>query len=62
MNAKEKYLNLKDSWIKARGEERDSVQHELDQFFASLTEEEKNLVSEAVSEDFARLHKVAGKV
>lgn len=59
MNVKEKYFSLKDAWMKAQGEQRNAAQRELDRFFASLTEEEKLQVSEAVSADFARLHKVA---
>ena len=57
MGVKEDYFRLKEQWIKARGDERDAAQRELDAFFDSLSESDKELVNEAVSEDFARIHK-----
>lgn len=57
MRIKENYFRLKEQWIKARGIEREIAQHELDTFFESLNEEEKELVNEAIAEDFTRIHK-----
>jgi hypothetical protein len=57
MRVKENYFKLKEQWIQSQGPERDKAQRELDAFFKSLNEEEKELVNEAVAEDFVRIHK-----
>lgn len=57
MDVKKEYFKLKEQWVKTNGSERDEVQRKLDAFFDSLGEEEKELVNEAVTEDFARVHK-----
>ena len=59
MEAKEVYFRLKEQWIQSQGTERDHAQRELDAFFDSLTPEEKELVNEAIAEDFVRIrHKI----
>jgi hypothetical protein len=57
MKVKEDYFRLKEQWIQARGAEREIAQRKLDAFFESLNEEQKELVNEAITEDFSRMHK-----
>ncbi len=57
MGVKEEYFRLKEQWIQSRGAEREIAQHELDAFFNSLNDKEKELVNEAIAEDFERIHK-----
>jgi hypothetical protein len=55
MDAKTKFLNLKQAWVKANKTERLSIDKEIETFFASLSEEEKRMVNDAVSEDFSSM-------
>lgn len=55
MEAKDVYFRLKEQWIQSRGLERDNAQRELDSFFNSLTPKEKELVNEAIAEDFVHI-------
>ncbi|MDR0681884.1 MAG: DUF5053 domain-containing protein [Dysgonamonadaceae bacterium] len=57
MNAKTKFLNLKQAWVKAGAAERELIDKETETFFASLSEDEKIDVNEAVKEDFKAIHK-----
>jgi len=58
MNAKERFLKLKKSWIDANGNIslREEIDVEIDAFFDSLTEEQKKEVIEAVDDDFKAIH------
>jgi len=58
MNAKERFLKLKKSWIDASGNIslREEIDTEIDAFFDSLTEEQKKEVIEAVDDDFKAIH------
>jgi len=62
MNAKEKFLNLKKAWIKASTTEREAIDAQMDTLFASLTEEGKADVRDAVSDDFAALKNEAKEI
>jgi hypothetical protein len=53
MDAKTKFLQLKDEWKRAKGAEREKIDNEIDTFFASLSDNEKAEINTAVSEDFA---------
>jgi hypothetical protein len=57
MGVKEEYHKLKERWVHSEGSQRDEVQKELDAFFERLSDGEKALVNEAVSEDLMRIHK-----
>jgi hypothetical protein len=57
MDTKTKFLNLKQAWQKADEIERQSIDKEIDTFFASLSEEEKKEVCDAVSDDFSSIRK-----
>lgn len=57
MDVKETYRSLQQQWVKARGEERERVQQQLDSFFASLSEDEKESVCEAVSDNLNDIHR-----
>ena len=57
MVVKEEYLKLKEQWVNSPGIEREEINRRLDAFFESLGEAEKELVDEAVTEDFARIHR-----
>lgn len=61
MGVKEDYFKLKEQWIRTRGSERERAQAELDAFFDGLNAEERELVNEAVAEDFARIHQKVGE-
>ena len=52
---KGKFYELKYRWVKADEEGREQVNKELDSFFASLAEEDNELLLEAVQDDFARI-------
>jgi hypothetical protein len=57
MDAKEKFLQLKQQWIAAKGDEKDNVQKQFDDFFNSLSESDKEIVRAAVEQNFAEMHK-----
>lgn len=57
MDVKETYRSLQQQWVKARGEERERVQQQLDSFFVSLSEDEKKSVCEAVSDNLNDIHR-----
>lgn len=57
MDVKETYQNLQQQWIKARGEERERIQCQLENFFDSLSEDDKKSVCEAVSENLSDIHR-----
>lgn len=58
MDAKKEYFKLKEQWLKTSGFEREETERKLNAFFESLEETEKKLVNEAVTEDFAHIHKM----
>lgn len=58
MDVKEEYFRLKDLWIKSTGLERENAGKQLDVFMTSLSEEDKRLVTEAIADDFNRIHKI----
>jgi hypothetical protein len=59
MDAKTKFLELKEQWKKAADSERPAIEKETEIFLASLSEDEKNLVFDAIDEDFVSLHEKA---
>ena len=56
MDAKQKFLELKQAWVKANEDERQRIEKEQDAFFESLSEEQKKKVWEAIDEDFQAIH------
>lgn len=62
MDAKTKFLNLKQAWVKASDAERELIDKETEAFFASLSENEKKDVNEAVNEDFKNIHKEISEI
>nr|DAD79870.1 MAG TPA: protein of unknown function (DUF5053) [Siphoviridae sp. cthrG7] len=56
MGVKEEYFKLKEQWVSSRGSEREEIDRKLDAFLESLNQAEKELVNEAITEDFARIH------
>ena len=56
MDAKEKFLELKQAWKKADAEERQLIDKEMDVFFSDLSEEQKKQLCEAVEEDFKGMY------
>ncbi|WP_373249940.1 DUF5053 domain-containing protein [Bacteroides thetaiotaomicron] len=61
MGVKEEYFKLKELWVNSRGSEREEVDRKLDAFFESLDQVEKELVNEAITEDFVRIHEKIGE-
>ena len=57
MDAKVKFLELKQAWKKADETERRRIEQETDSFLESLSDKEKNAVFEAIDEDFKAMHK-----
>lgn len=57
MDVKKEFIRLKEQWVRSSGEARRKADDEMQAFFDSLQEEDKALLTEAVDEDFARLHK-----
>lgn len=62
MDAKAKFLNLKQAWIKANNADREMLEKEMDSFLASLSESEKKEIHEAIDNDFSSLHKEANQI
>ena len=62
MDARTKFLELKQAWIKAGEDERPQIEQETDLFLESLSDEEKNTVFEAIDEDFKAMHKEVGDI
>jgi hypothetical protein len=62
MDAKTKFLNLKQAWVKAGEIEREAIDKDMDAFFASLSEEEKKEVCDAVSDDFSSIRKEIAEI
>ena len=59
MDTTQRFLQLKQRWMDAKGEERELADVEMQAFFDNLSEEEKALVRQAVDEDFHSLHRTA---
>ena len=57
MDARTKFLELKQAWKKANETERPRIEQETDSFLESLSDEEKNSVFEAIDEDFKAMHR-----
>ena len=57
MDAKTRFLELKQAWKKADEAKRPQIEQETDSFLESLSDEEKNAVFEAIDEDFKAMHK-----
>jgi seryl-tRNA synthetase len=62
MDAKTKFLKLKQSWIKASEADREVIEKEMDDIFSSLSETEKKEIHDAIDEDFSSLHKEVGEI
>lgn len=58
MDVKEEYFRLKDLWMKSKDLGREDAGKKLEAFMNALSEEDKQLVTEAIAEDFKRIHKV----
>ena len=56
MDAKTKFTKLKNAWKNANETDKNQIQNEIDLFFDSLSEDEKENVREAVDEDFLDIH------
>ena len=56
MDVKKEFIRLKEQWMNSKGEAREKADMEMQAFFDSLTEEDKKLVTEAVDEDFSKIH------
>lgn len=59
MDARSEFFRLKEQWKKAKGADRERADREMEAFFNALTEEEKEQVNRAVTEDFDRMHQEA---
>ena len=57
MDARTKFLELKEAWKKADETERPRIEQETDLFLESLSDDEKNSVFEAISNDFKAMHR-----
>ena len=53
MNVQDEFLRLKKAWMAAHGEEREQLDKQMDEFFASLDEQQQAEVREAVDSDFS---------
>jgi hypothetical protein len=62
MDARTEFLNLKRAWVKANETERLSIDRKIETFFASLSEDEKRAVNDAVSEDFSSMKKEVSEI
>ncbi|MDR0871984.1 MAG: DUF5053 domain-containing protein [Prevotellaceae bacterium] len=62
MDTKKEFFRLKDKWKRAKGSEKELVEKEMDNFFASLTETQKVEVQSAVTEDFSLMHKEVSEI
>ena len=56
MDAKTKFLELKNAWKNADEIGRNRIQDEIDLFFDSISENERESVCKAVDEDFNKIH------
>jgi len=56
MEAKIKFLELKNAWKNSDETERSRIQYEINLFFDSLSENERESVCKAVDEDFYKIH------
>ena len=56
MEVKKEFIRLKEQWINSKGEAREKADVEMQAFFDSLTEKDKKLITEAVDEDFSKIH------
>ena len=56
MDVKIKFLELKNAWKNADETDKNRIQKEIDLFFDSLSEKEKENVCEAIDEDFSAIH------
>jgi len=56
MNAKCKFLSLKEEWKQTKGAEHAAIEKKMEAFFESLSDDEKEEVQSAVSSDFAAMH------
>ena len=57
MDAKVKFLELKQAWKKSDETERLQIERDTDLFLESLSDEDKKTVFEAIDEDFKAMHK-----
>lgn len=62
MDAKTKFLELKEQWKKAADADRSAIEQETDAFLDSLSENDKKKVFDAIDEDFVSIHKEAGEI
>lgn len=56
MDVKKEFIRLKTQWMKAKGGDKEKADAEMEQFIASLTDDEKALLHQAVDEDLSNLH------
>lgn len=57
MGVKETFLELKQTWINSRGEEREKAERAMDAFWNSLSEDDNAELQKAIADDFERLHR-----
>lgn len=57
MNVQDEFLRLKKAWMAAHGEEREQLDKQMEEFFASLDEQQQAEVRAAVDSDFQHIHR-----
>jgi hypothetical protein len=62
MDAKTKFLELKQEWIDADESDRILVEQKTDQFFSTLTDVEKKAVFQSIDDNFADMHKEISEI
>lgn len=59
MEAKEKFLSLKEAWKAAEGDKRNQISEQIEQFLSSLDETERTQVLTTVHQDMERMRQEA---
>ena len=62
MDAKEKFLEMKRAWIEADEDGRLLIEKKQDEFFLSLTDNQKKEIHDTVSEDLSRMKKEISEI
>lgn len=57
MGVKKDFFRLKEACTKSKGSDREKADREMEAFFNSIRPEDEAELQEAVTEDFARIHK-----
>jgi hypothetical protein len=62
MDARTKFLELKQKWIDANKSDRILIEQKTDEFFSTLTDAEKKDVFQAIDDNFADMHKEISEI